>query len=83
MNPKNTVLQAIFGLIGKVPVHKPPEKPRFSVCPARGSARMGQPELVGAELRAGKGGCRFRSRLVPGHLGTALNGKSKATTVRG
>ena len=69
--------------IGKVPVRKPPEKTRVLVCPARSSARMGPPELVGAELRAGKGCCRFRHRLSPGLFGTALNGKSKATTVRG
>ena len=48
-----------FRFIGKVPVRNPPEKPYFSVCPARSSARMSQPELVGAGLRAGTTTWRF------------------------
>ena len=71
------------GIIGKVPVRKPPEKPRFPACLARGSARMGPPEPVGAELRAGKGCCRFGHQLSPGPFGTALNGISKATKMQG
>jgi hypothetical protein len=47
------------GFIGKVPVRNPPEKPYFSVCPARSSARMSQSELVGAGLRAGTTTWRF------------------------
>ena len=59
LTARNMRFMAYFRFIGKVHVRKPQEKPRVSVCPARSSARMGPLELVGAEVRAGKSGCRF------------------------